>query len=457
MRKLILIVIDGMTPAMLEHGMATGIAPTLSRLAAAGRYETALSVFPSLTPVCLASIATGAYPDVHRIPHLAWYQREKQRLVEYGSSFAAARRSGPLRWLRDTTYAMNCEHLGHEAVTLFEALEDRGFRAAAVNTTCFRGRTLHQPTVPGVTRAVRGPSHFFYYNLFSSHATGAPFAIRRRSEGSIDDYAEAVGRWLVTRDAFDFLLYYLSDFDYASHSLGPLATENALTRSDRSIAAIVEAAGGIDEFLDRYAVIVCSDHGQTDVSRTISLERSLGELPLAGRRSAPYPGVIVTASNRAAMVYTLPGCPLEVRELALRLDREPAAEVVCFREGGEAVARREGAELRFTPSGSGWHTSGDPRVLDQPRALERIWRALANPSAGELLVSARPGFEFADIAGRSHSGGSHGSLERGDSEVPMLTVGIERAVSSITEIAPVVLEYFGLEPTIYRRTSAVAA
>jgi hypothetical protein len=39
----------------------------------------------------------------------------------------------------------------------------------------------------------------------------------------------------------------------------------------------------------------------------------------------------------------------------------------------------------------------------------------------------------------------------------MLTIGIERAVSSITEIAPVVLEYFGLEPTIYRRTSAVAA
>src|SRR4029450_4601507 len=53
--------------------------------APAGNSRRAVSPFPSLTPVCLASIATGGGPDVHGIPHLTWYHRGERRLVEYGS------------------------------------------------------------------------------------------------------------------------------------------------------------------------------------------------------------------------------------------------------------------------------------------------------------------------------------------------------------------------------------
>ncbi len=53
-----------------------------------GEYRRAVTTFPSLTPVCLSSIATGAHPDVHGIPHLVWYHRGEERLVEYGSSFS---------------------------------------------------------------------------------------------------------------------------------------------------------------------------------------------------------------------------------------------------------------------------------------------------------------------------------------------------------------------------------
>ena len=51
--------------------------------------------------------------------------------------------------------------------------------------------------------------------------TGAPVAVFGRSTGSIDAYAAYVGRWLVTRDGFDLLVYYLPDYDFASHALGP--------------------------------------------------------------------------------------------------------------------------------------------------------------------------------------------------------------------------------------------
>src|SRR2546423_15353313 len=72
-------------------------APTLRYLLDSGTYRRALSTFPSLTPVCLASVATGGHPEVHGIPHLVWWHRAEQRLVEYGSSFGALVAAGLAR------------------------------------------------------------------------------------------------------------------------------------------------------------------------------------------------------------------------------------------------------------------------------------------------------------------------------------------------------------------------
>jgi hypothetical protein len=435
-RKLILVVIDGLTPATLEEAIARGTTPTLAQLAAHGTLGRAVSTFPSLTPVCLSSISTGAHGDVHEIPHLVWYHRGERRLVEYGSSFGAVRAAGLGRSLRDTLVDMNARHLGGRAVTVFEALEDAGLVTASVNFTAYRGRTRHRSSLP-LLPAVHGPSRFFFYNLFESDATGAPLSWRNRAAGTIDAYAAAVGRWLVTRDGFDFFLLYLSDYDYASHTRGPGAAHDVLARCDAAIGGLAAAAGGIDGLLDRYAVLVLSDHGQTAVANVGSLERYL----------AGIPGALVTASNRAGQLYRLPGCPLVPRELAALVEPDPAVEVVLFREGPDAVARREGAELRLRPAGDGWATAGDPRVLDHPDGPARAWAALANPNAGEVLVSAAAGWEFADLGGRHHrGGGSHGSLLAGDSEVPVLAVGVDPLPGSIVDVAPLVLAHFGVEP-----------
>src|SRR5581483_4809374 len=142
-----------------------------------------------------------------------------------------------------------------------------------------------------------------------------------RARGSIDAYAGQVGRWLVTRDAFDLLVFYLPDYDYASHALGP----------DAAHAALVEAAGGRDAFLERYAVALCSDHGQSRIERAARLR---------------VEGATVTASNRAAMVYGD-----DPRRLAAALDGEPSVGVAVFLEDGRVVARRAGEE--------------DPALLDE--------------------------------------------------------------------------------------------
>ena len=446
-KKLILIVIDGLTPAAFERAADDDRTPALKFLAANGRYARGVSTFPSLTPVCLSSIATGAHPDVHRIPHLVWYHREERRIVEYGYSFAAIRAAGTRRSILNAIFNMNDRHLGADAVTVFEALEDAGYTTAATNFTCYRGHTRHAPTVPGVGRPAFGPKRFFFYNLFESDVTGAPLAVFGRATGSIDAYAAAVGRWLVTRDGFDLLVHYLPDYDFASHAAGPGASEEALQRSDAAIWALLDAAGGPDEFLERYAVLLCSDHGQTLVDRTVTLEQAFAEAR-----------VIVTASNRAGMVYRTARTREDARQLAARLDSEPGAETVLFLEGSEGIARREGEELRFAPAAEGWDTAGDRTILDHPDGLERAWAALQNPNAGELIVSAGDGAEFADLAGRSHlGGGSHGALAAADSEVPLLSVGLDAAPRSITDLAPLALEHFGVEPPAYTRLLAHAA
>ncbi len=165
-KPLILVVIDGLTPSMLEGAIGSGETPTLAALAEHGSYRRAISVFPSLTPVCLSSIATGAHGDIHEIPHLVWYDRKEERLVEYGSSFGAVRAAGIGQTLRDTLVNMNRQHLGAGARTLFESLADGGLRTAAVNFTAYRGRTPHRSSLP-LLGDVMGPERFFFYNLFS--------------------------------------------------------------------------------------------------------------------------------------------------------------------------------------------------------------------------------------------------------------------------------------------------
>src|SRR5947209_2740428 len=236
-KPVVLVVIDGLTPSMFESADA----PALRFLAEHGEYRRAASTFPSLTPVCLSSIATGAHPDVHHIPHLVWYHRGERRIVEYGSSLGAILAAGAVRPIRDTIINMTQSHLARDATTVFESVDDAGLVSAAINFTCYRDHTRHRAWIPGAP-ATYGPKRFFFYNLFESDATGAPLSVRKRSAGTIDGYAAAVGRWLVTRDGFDFLVFYLSDYDYASHAHGPDAAHEELERSDRAVGGLIEAA-----------------------------------------------------------------------------------------------------------------------------------------------------------------------------------------------------------------------
>ncbi|HEX5309472.1 MAG TPA: alkaline phosphatase family protein [Solirubrobacteraceae bacterium] len=475
--KLVLCVIDAMAPAQLERAVAAGEAPTLAKLMQRGLYiPDCVAAFPSVTPVCAATIATGVLQDEHHIPGMCWYHREEGRYIEYGSSFRASQRVGLGRQLTDTVYNMNGSHLSRAVRTVFEALDDADVRTAGTTYLMYRGRHRHEPNrETTMTRiaakllrhAVMGPRELFYADIFASRPTGCRSNLGM--PGVRDRHSGCVGAYLAERDLFDFLLLSLPDNDWHSHRSGPDGQVRSLALADVQLARVLDAAGGVDAFLDEHAVIVLADHAQAPVREAVDLRPAFAELgvlaPASRRRrsmaDAPFgarggiadrparsererPRVALCPSQRAAMVYVLDEQERErltprLAERALAVDGVELAMWLArdaHDSPAEAVlANRAGGELRFRPGGDthdlrgrSWSIDGSLEALagerrdgrlhapDFPDALARVWSALTCQSSGELLLSAAPGHEFLDLGGQAHvGGGSHGSLRAEDS------------------------------------------
>ena len=206
--------------------------------------------------------------------------------------------------------------------------------------------------VPCSPARATGRSGFFFYNLFESDVDGrAARGAEPAAAGSIDAYAAAVGRWLVTRDGFDFLVFYLSDYDYASHAQGPDAAHEALARCDDAVGALIEAAGGADEFLERYAVILCSDHGQTQVDRGGAAR---GHVPGRARdRVEPGGDGLLGARPRASSPRGSTAHPASTSSSTARATRRSRA----------GTARSSGSRRTATT-----RRRRDPRLSGRPRA-----------------------------------------------------------------------------------------
>jgi hypothetical protein len=180
----------------------------------------------------------------------------------------------------------------------------------------------------------------------------------------------------------------------------------------------------------------------------------------------------LSPAQRSAMIYALdpddaPDMCARARDVAAELE---GVDLVMWRQDSEAIIRSRRGELHFTEGGEltdsrgeRWSVEGDLAVLraeiqdgrvlstEYPDALARVWSALNCPTAGDILLSAAPGYEFVDWGGSDHvGGGSHGSLHRTDSLGALLWCGTgpdSRAAQdqwSLRDIAPMIRAHFGL-------------
>jgi Type I phosphodiesterase / nucleotide pyrophosphatase len=482
-KKLVLAVIDSLKPDMLDRAVDEGEAPALAALLDCGTYiRDCVSTFPSVTPVASAAIATGCGPGEHHIPAMNWFHRGEERYVEYGSSLSATRAFGIVRSLYDTVYNMNLAHLTRAHRTVFEHLDDAGYRTACTTYLIYRGRTRHDPSGASVYRRIAEAAQFrhpvygarelFYADLFDSRDSGCTSALGM--PGQRDRHTGCVGAYLVEHDLFDFLLFSLPDNDTYSHRVGPDGQVRSIAEADHALERIMHVAGGPEAFLEEHAVIVMSDHSQTAVETPINLSEVFADARvLTPSDPAPTEAELAACpSARAAMVYALDyGRRAElVSRAADTLLETDGVELVITRDNGVALVRSAAGELRFCPGddlvdrrGHSWTLTGDEVVLElatdsgrvdsttYPDALGRVWSALQCPHSGDVLASAELGYEFVDWGGAEHvGGGSHGSLHRDDSEGVLILCGLEhseREQWSLADVTPLVLQHFGVPLT----------
>ncbi len=378
---------------------------------------------------------------------------------------------------------------------MFETLDDADVRTAGTTYLMYRGRHLHEPQRDtALTRvasalmrhSVMGPRELFYADIFASQRTGCRSGLGM--PGVRDRHSGCVSAYMVEHDLFDFLLLSLPDNDWYSHKRGPDAQVHSIGQADLQLARVMNAAGGVEEFLSEHAVIAMADHSQAPVTDTIALQDELAELGVLGpsrpaRSSdggapAVEPRIAVCPSQRAAMVYALHEAERDamrasVGALALAID---GVDLVLWLERDAHDVPREGVisspshgELRFAPGGPvrdqrgvSWSIAGALAAIDgtieegllltpsYPDALARSWAALTCPNSGEVLLSAAPGYEFIDWGRQAHvGGGSHGSLHASDSLGALVLHGValpepQPAQWAIRDLAPLVLGHFEL-------------
>ncbi|HBV96520.1 MAG: hypothetical protein JL50_16940 [Peptococcaceae bacterium BICA1-7] len=488
-RKTIMFIVDSFNPSALRIALEKRIVPAMEFLKSRGYFtESCVSVFPTMTPTCASSIITGTSPCDHLVPGFEWFSRAERRIVNYGISPLAVWKMGIKRVVQELLFNLNHIHLSSKVKTLYESLEDQGLTTGAVNPFIFRGGLAYRPRLPlilqilsgfGIKGKLYGPGSLFLGSF-------CPPDIRQRLKmllsprhlwkfGYNDDYSGSVGRWLIKRGKQpDFLTIYLPDTDGYSHRHDPNSSEESLEKADRQICKVLGAFQSWDEALEKNTIIIVGDHSQSlvgsDRASMVRLDRVLAGFTQVnlGGESCDDSEIAVCINERMSYIYILKDREKIMPLVVERLKGVTGVDQLAWKEGDWChIINAGGEELSFRPGrdvwdqyGQGWSLRGQPSAAgarisghsaaygEYPDALAQLYNALGCMNAGDLVVTAKSGYEFNGAWGPTHLGcGSHGSLHRIDALVPLFVSGsaFGKSFPRILDLAPFILSQHGLK------------
>jgi len=456
---LILLVADGARfdtiDADTRAGASTSL-PSLARLRAEGALYPVTTAFPSVTGVAYAPFLTGRFPGPSGLPGLRWYDRAHARCrrFPYSRSYLGAE-------MRHVDEDLDPTH-----PTLFELAPSRFNAMSMLGRGTARGERLGRD-VRTLVRAA--------FTHWSGNARGWI---------ALDEYAARISTAHILEHRPAFACIALFGLDKASHSEGhesPLARQ-ALAGIDAAVGALraaLERAGMWDDT----QLWIVSDHGHS----AVRAHDDLAEMVRAsGHRVRAHPWLftrgaevaVMVSGNAMAHLYV----ELERRERAgwgaLRDEWEPLVRALLARESVDIVmlplddvrtelrTRERGSAIIEAAGGrfSYRTTSGDPLGLglelvnvtatdaydacmrsDYPDGIVQIAQLSASARAGDIIVSAAPGWDFRDKWEPVKHESAHGSLHRDHMVVPLLTSRPMRGTPRRTaDVVPSALEALGL-------------
>jgi predicted AlkP superfamily pyrophosphatase or phosphodiesterase len=465
-RRVVFTIIDGMSTEAFEQVTGSGRAPALQFLKDRSSYlRDSVAVFPTITPCATASLVTGEDPARHGIPGMCWYDRDRQRFVNYGQSPRVAVVNGLNEIIEDFLVNLNVSHLSPGVSTLHEQLEGDGFTTASINFMVFRGPNRHilQPNLlerllfrRRLPAALMGPKEHYFADIVSGPTKACSKLISVRGLDkrikATDSWAACIAHDLVKRGATDMILFYLHENDHSSHQKGPASQVESLVEADRHLGHVLDSLGSWERTAEEIGFVLTSDHSQSPVSddddHVFALEDILDDFSMvkAGRNRSPFGSsdIALTGNGRVGFVYlNQANRGALLRPVGEALARAPGIDQVMWRDADGYVVDSDRGRLRFRSArdnglrderGHRWLCDGDLdavtgvvdggdlRTPEYPGALWRIKSALDLDRIGDLVVTTKLAYELKDLAGGDHKGGGdHGSLHAQDSLVPFLS------------------------------------
>jgi hypothetical protein len=462
LKKVMFILVDSMMPHVMEK--VWDRLPGLSFLKRHGHYyPDMITVFPTMTASVDCSLMTGTYPDQHRVPGLIWYNPKTNKVVNYINGALSVWKMGMRDCFRNVLFEMNGKHLSEEVKTIFEECSLLGKTSASINFVVHRGFRDHSVNLPwymkwlfgrGLPDTIPGPDWMtmgqFVRPDFAKSAQGAGLF---KGFGINDPYAVDVTCKMVREGKQpDLTMVYLPDNDHEVHRTDPDHAEAPLIKVDHHICKILDEYPSWERAIAENIFIIGSDHGQTripnDSQFNIDLDQILHDFSIVpvGKKASNIHEVVLANNERMTYVYPLqPGIQTALID---RLSGETGIDIVAWKDTSGVRVRSPRfpqEELFFSPEGTfvdphgrTWVIEGDPRLLDlsiigsslsmeeYPDALSRLYGALYSQDIPSIVISAAPRYEFKTAYFPTHlGGGSHGSLHRYDSTIPLLVAGTE--------------------------------
>ncbi len=452
-----ILLLDGARPDMLRELAAAGELPHVQRrFIDGGTAADAVSVFPSTTGPAHLPYLTGMFPGPCDVPGIRWFDRRCYGRHWFSlSRFRSYMGVGSLFIGRD---------LRREVRTLFQEISDHALVGGTIHRGC--GRWRNRTRFGRILAAVRS---FFAEDWFVIDRLSRRHLLAAAADGT----------------RFTFAAFY--SIDAQAHKRG--------VRSPEVLAAYRRLDGVIGDLFDvlerrgeaqRTLVAVVSDHGASDTHTHVDLaalvERAVGRTfihPLIHRYYLSARSAVMVSGNSMAHVYvkdpagwdepgTLDDPSPDLARLTEALLADPGVDVIMgrSRRGGVCVRSRRGAaRLRLEGDAVDYAVDGaDPfgygPLPARMTRLEAITRTadteypdgpvqaaqlFESGRTGDIVVSARPGFDLRLGYEKPPHLGSHGSLHRDHMLVPLfvnhpLSPGPFRSV----DVHPMVLAGLGL-------------
>lgn len=306
---LLVFVFDGLRPDLVRPDLM----PRLCRLCDAGTwFERSHCVFPTVTRVNAASLATGSYPATHGIPSNTLYLPADESSATAAPASGAERgKSGPFQSTGDATVLRGLRAGPVAALldvpTTAEVLAAAGLGTVAVGTGSPGSAYLLNP------EAARAGSATYHYSFCEPEdlrtlveSRLGPHAGAVRSEtvenlcARVDYAATALSDVLVPAREPALAYFWCTVPDALHHRFGfgsPEACEG-LRRVDAIFGRLVDR---LERAAGPLTTVVTADHGYATVERTIDVPAALSEAAILGSPSIPCG--FVTADGGACHLF----------------------------------------------------------------------------------------------------------------------------------------------------------